>query len=139
MNPATLPDLDQLPSVLETSEVNAVLAQAVEAIERNPNLPQQEVVDCVVDAMFARGYRPDEEFDVAVSGKILDWIKHHWGSSTPAFIDAARTALTNLNHPDIDPFLAEQLAVESREFARVAIRECQAERTKPANRVPATD
>ena len=134
MNPVTLPDLDQLPSVLETSEVNAVLVQAIEAGDRNPDLSRQEVVDCIVDAIFARGYRPDEQFDLAVSGRILDWIKVHWRSSNSAFVDAASTVFTNLNHPDIDPFLARELETEDREFAQLAIRECQAERTKPANK-----
>ena len=129
MSSATLPDLDQLPSVLETFEVNAVLEQAIDASERNPDLPEQEVIDCIVDAIFARGYRPDEEFGMNVSGKILDWLKIHWGRSTSEFIDAASTVLANLNHPDIDPFLAAKLETENREFARLAIRECQAERT----------
>ena len=134
MKPVTLPDLDQLPSVLETSEVNGVLVQAIEAAERNPDLSQQEVIDCIVDAIFARAYRPDEEFEVAVSGRILDWIKSRWGNSNSAFVDAASTALTNLNHSGIDLFLAGMLEGENREFARLAILECQAERAKSANK-----
>ena len=134
MSTATLPDLDELPSVLETSEVNAVLTQALEAAEESPDLPNQQVIDCIVDAIYARGYRPDENYDSAVSGRILDWIGVHWDAASREFIDAASAVLTNLNHSGIDPFLIGKLKRDGREFAQLAIRECQTERTKPANK-----
>jgi hypothetical protein len=134
MNPATLPDLNLLPSVLETHEVDSVLKQAIVAAESNPDLPPQKVIDCVVDAIFARGYRPGEEFDAIVSGRILDWIKNHWDTETPEFIDAASTVLANLNHASIDPFLELMNTTERREFARKSIAEAQSARIEPANK-----
>ena len=128
MSTARLPDLNELPSVLETHQVNTVLEKTVTAARENPGIQPQDAIDLIVDALLARGYRPGDPLDTHVSKKVLDWIKIHWNSASLEFLDAATTALTNLNNDEIDPFLDCLIQSETRGVVLQMIRECQAER-----------
>jgi hypothetical protein len=56
----TYPDLNKLPSVLETAEVESVLQQILLALAEDPSADLLSIAELMVDAFHARGYRPDQ-------------------------------------------------------------------------------
>lgn len=127
-----LPDLNRLPSVLEVAEVSSVLRQTADALDRNPEIPPQAAIDCMVDAMFAQAYRPDEQIDPTVCGRILQWIRQQWPRGDAQFAQAAVTVLANLTCAGVDDYVKELLHNETRLAVVADLKQCAEERRPTA-------
>ena len=127
-NANSLPDLDQLPSVLETSQVNQILRRALDAAHTNDSVTQLDAIGCMVDAIFARGYRPDEHFDVELGHEISNWIIANWIGCDVEFADAATTVLTNLPGKTVDQHVHSLVESEQRAQVIQMLNQCIAER-----------
>ena len=127
-----LPDLNRLPSVLEIPEVSSVLRQIADALDRNPEIPSNAAIDCMVGAIFAQGYRPGEHIDPVVCARILQWIRQQWPAGDAAFADAATTVLANLTCAGVDDYVEEILQKESRQPVIADLKQCADERSHDA-------
>ena len=85
----TYPDLNRLPSVLETAEVESVLQQILSTLPKDPSPDVVSIAELMVDAFHARGYRTDEEYDVNLCSRILRWVRRNWSSYGNAFANVA--------------------------------------------------
>jgi hypothetical protein len=129
MNSAShLPDLNKLPSILETAEVDDVLRQIMDALDRHADIPPQAAVECMVDAIFARAYRPNEQLDTAVCERILQWIRQQWSGGDVEFAEYATTVLTNLTCTGVDDHVADLLNKEARREVIAELKQCIDER-----------
>lgn len=129
MNSAShLPDLDQLPSVLETAEVDNVLRQIMDALDRYPDIPPLAAVECMADAIFARADRPNEQLDPVECERILRWIRQQWPTGDVEFAEYATTVLTNLTCTGVDDYLSALLHKEARLEAIAELKQCIKER-----------
>lgn len=115
-----LPDLDVLPSVLEISEVSDLFRQIMAAVEKHPDIPPIAVVECLIDAISAQGYR-EERIDPAVCEPILEWIRQQWPSGDEEFADTAIAVLANLTCDGVDEYLMELKNTETREAVLVEV------------------
>jgi hypothetical protein len=126
-DPPLLPNLDNMPSVMEVAEVNAVLAQIVAAARNNPTISSKVAADLMVDAIFAQGYRPDECLDDQLSEQIFRWIQAEWASGDEEFAKSAITVLANLNCNGITQYFRKLLETDQRPSVQVEIRKCTCE------------
>ena len=123
-----LPDIAELPSVLETSQVNEILAKALLAAQTNSSVFPIEAVDCMVDAIFARGHRHDEQFDSELAREICSWIMNNWVGCDLEFADAATTVLTNLPGKTVGQQIQNLVESEQRELVVQMLKQCVVER-----------
>ena len=123
-----LPDIAELPSVLETSQVNEILAKALLAAQTNSSVCPIEAVGCMVDAIFARGHRHDEQFDSELAREICSWIMNNWVGCDLEFADAATTVLTNLPGKTVGQQIQNLVESEQREPVVQMLKQCVVER-----------
>lgn len=123
----TYPDLNRLPSVLETAEVESVLQQILSASAKDPSPDVVSIAELMVDAFHARGYRPDEKYDVNLCSRILTWVRRNWSSYDDAFANVAITLLANLDSPGRDEFLLHLFDSEKRPEIRQGLSDCMEE------------
>ena len=129
MNPTPqLPDLNRLPSVLEAPELSSVLRRIADALDRNAEISPKAAIDCIIDAIFAQAYRPDEQIDPVVCARILQWIRQRWPEGDAAFADAAVTVLANLTCAGVDDYVKELLRNETRQPVIADLKQCAEER-----------
>jgi hypothetical protein len=120
----TYPDLNKLPSVLETAEVESVLQQILSALARDPSPNVVSIAELMVDAFHARGYRPDEAYDVNLCSQILTWVRQNWSNCDDAFANAVITLLANLDSPGRDEFLLYLFDSEKRPGIKQGLSDC---------------
>ncbi|MEL7061195.1 MAG: hypothetical protein AAGN46_14330 [Acidobacteriota bacterium] len=125
--PIELPDLDRLPSVLETSEVDQVLREILAALDLNAEISPSAAVERMADALSARGDRPDDRLDVEVSERLLRWIRAHWPTGDVDFAEQAMTVLCCLSCDGVGETLNQFLARDTRPEIRADLRQCLSE------------
>ena len=118
------PDLNELPSVLETEEVEDVLRKILATFKKDTDPELNEIVSLMVDSFFARGYWPDDYYDVDLCTEILEWVKNNWEKGDEKFAKYATTVLANIMCPGRNEYLLHQYASENRESVKRELVNC---------------
>jgi hypothetical protein len=82
----------------------------------------------MVDAIFARGYRPDEHFDAKLGRDVSNWIADNWIGCDVKFADAATTVLASLPGKKVDQHVQDLVELEQREQIIQMLKQCLFER-----------